>query len=65
VIGRLRNLLRSFWAKAQKLHGMNREDLAPGWTDRWIRWYNEERPHRALNYRSPVEIRARKLNKVA
>ena len=33
--------------------------------ERWIRWYNEEQPHQALNYRSPVEIRARKLNKVA
>lgn len=32
---------------------------------RWIRWYNEERPHQALNYRSPVEFRAQKLNEVA
>jgi putative transposase len=32
---------------------------------RWIRWYNEERPHQALNYRSPVEFRALKLNEVA
>lgn len=32
---------------------------------RWIRWYNEERPHQALNYRSPVEFRAQKRNQVA
>jgi putative transposase len=31
----------------------------------WIRWYNEERPHQALDYRSPVEFRASKLNEVA
>lgn len=31
----------------------------------WIRWYNEERPHQALDYRSPVEFRASKLNQVA
>ncbi len=32
---------------------------------RWIRWYNEERPHQALDYRSPAEFRAQKLNEVA
>jgi putative transposase len=32
---------------------------------RWIRWYNEERPHQALGYRSPLEHRALQLNAVA
>jgi hypothetical protein len=32
---------------------------------RWIRWYNDERPHQALHYRSPAEFRAQKLNEVA
>jgi putative transposase len=32
---------------------------------RWIRWYNEERPHQALGYLSPVEHRAQQLNAVA
>jgi len=32
---------------------------------RWIRWYNDERPHQALGYRSPVEHRAQQLNAVA
>jgi len=28
---------------------------------RWIRWYNDERPHQALAYKSPTEFR-RDLN---
>jgi putative transposase len=33
---------------------------------RWIRWYNEERPHQALGYRSPDQFRAGKqLQQVA
>ena len=31
----------------------------------WIRWYNEERPHQALGYRSPREFRAREVTQVA
>jgi len=33
--------------------------------ERWIRWYNEERPHQALGYLSPVEYRSEKVNLVA
>jgi putative transposase len=32
---------------------------------RWIRWYNEERPHQALEYKSPREFRREKDQKVA
>jgi transposase InsO family protein len=31
----------------------------------WIRWYNEERPHQSLNYRSPAQHRAQQLELVA
>lgn len=31
----------------------------------WIRWYNEERPHQALGYRSPREFRAHEVTQVA
>jgi putative transposase len=31
----------------------------------WIRWYNTERPHQALGYRSPIEWRAQQLTQVA
>ena len=31
----------------------------------WLRWYNEERPHQALGYRSPVQYRAQQVTQVA
>jgi len=31
----------------------------------WMRWYNEERPHQALGYRSPVQYRAQQVTQVA
>lgn len=30
----------------------------------WLRWYNRERPHQALDYRSPAQYR-QKLQRVA
>ena len=32
---------------------------------RWIRWYNEGRPHQALGYLSPRDFRAQQLQRVA
>ena len=32
---------------------------------RWIRWYNEERTHQALDYRSPLAYRAQQSTAVA
>lgn len=32
---------------------------------RWIHWYNQQRPHQALGYKSPVQFRDQKLNLVA
>jgi putative transposase len=32
---------------------------------RWIRWYNQERPHQALGYLSPAQFRAQQLTLVA
>jgi putative transposase len=32
---------------------------------RWIRWYNERRPHQALGYLSPHQYRAQQLQAVA
>ena len=31
----------------------------------WLRWYNEERPHQALGYRSLVQYRAQQVTQVA
>jgi putative transposase len=32
---------------------------------RWLDWYNQERPHQSLGYKSPMEFRAQKLQPVA
>lgn len=32
---------------------------------RWLRWYNEERPHQALQYRSPRQFRQEQCSQVA
>ena len=31
----------------------------------WVTWYNQERPHQALGYRSPVQYRAQQVTQVA
>jgi putative transposase len=31
----------------------------------WVEWYNQERPHQALGYRSPVQYRAQQVTQVA
>ncbi len=31
----------------------------------WVQWYNHERPHQALGYRSPVQYRAQQSTQVA
>lgn len=31
----------------------------------WVQWYNEERPHQALGYRSPIQFRAQQAIQVA
>ena len=31
----------------------------------WMQWYNQERPHQALRYRSPVQYRAQQSTQVA
>ncbi|NKB80774.1 MAG: transposase [Nitrospirales bacterium] len=33
--------------------------------NRWIRWYNEGRPHQALQYRSPRQYRNEQRSQVA
>ena len=33
--------------------------------NRWLAWYNQERPHQSLGYKSPTEFRAQKLQPVA
>ena len=32
---------------------------------RWMRWYNEGRPHQSLGYLSPAEYRSQQLANVA
>ena len=48
------------WIRAFRSFVEARREIA-----RWITWYNAERPHQALGYRSPREYRAQQLNLVA
>ncbi|MBP6263359.1 MAG: integrase core domain-containing protein [Nitrospira sp.] len=31
----------------------------------WVQWYNHERPHQALGYRSPIQYRGQQSTQVA
>ncbi|BCA53932.1 hypothetical protein W02_10720 [Nitrospira sp. KM1] len=31
----------------------------------WVQWYNHERPHQTLGYRSSIQVRAQQLTEVA
>jgi len=60
-----RALFRSLKEECTWQHDFRSFREARSTVSRWIRWYNEERPHHALSYRSPVEHRAQLLNAVA
>jgi putative transposase len=47
---------------ATQLRKLQRSRIA---ITQWIQWYNAERPHQALGYRSPRQFRALQPNLVA
>lgn len=63
--GMIERFFRSLKEECVWQHSFRSFREAKHHVDRWIRWYNEERPHQALDYRSPGEYRAQLLNQVA
>ncbi|MCB9725552.1 MAG: IS3 family transposase [Spirochaetaceae bacterium] len=63
--GMIERFFRSLKEECVWQHSFRSFREATHHVDRWIRWYNEERPHQALDYRSPSEYRAQLLNQVA
>jgi len=63
--GMIERFFRSLKEECTWQHDFGSFQDARSTVSRWIRWYNEERPHQALGYRSPAEHRAQQLNAVA
>ena len=63
--GIIERFFRSLKEECVWQHNFTSFDHARRELTAWIRWYNEERPHQALGYRSPREFRAREVTQVA
>jgi putative transposase len=63
--GMIERFFRSLKEECTWQHSFSSFREAKRTIDRWIAWYNEERPHQSLGYLSPVEYRAQQLNLVA
>ena len=63
--GVVERFFRSLKEECVWQHNFATFDEARRVIQRWIQWYNAERPHQALGYRSPAEFRARQLPQVA
>ena len=63
--GIIERFFRSLREECVWQHNFTSFDHARRELTAWIRWYNEERPHQALGYRSPREFRAREVTQAA
>ncbi|MEZ4333442.1 MAG: integrase core domain-containing protein [Myxococcota bacterium] len=63
--GMIERFFRSLKEECTWQHSFSSFREAKRTIDRWIAWYNEERPDQALGYLSPVEYRTQQLNLVA
>jgi len=63
--GMIERFFRSLKEECTWQHNFESFVEARGTIERWIRWYNEERPHQSLNYLSPAEYRSQQGNLVA
>lgn len=63
--GMIERFFRSLKEECVWQHRFDSFGAARRTVSRWIRWYNEGRPHQALGYLSPREYRAQQLNQVA
>ena len=63
--GLVERFFRSLKEECTWQHRFESFDEARRAIARWIRWYNHERPHQALGYRSPRQYRSQQPNLVA
>jgi putative transposase len=63
--GMVERFFRSLKEECVWQHNFQDFKTANRMVSRWVAWYNEERPHQSLGYKSPVEFRAQKLQKMA
>jgi putative transposase len=56
--GMIERFFRSIKEECVYLHSFASFKDAKYHIDRWIEWYNDRRPHQALNYISPLDFRA-------
>ena len=63
--GMIERFFRSLKEECVWQHNFKTFEHARGEIDRWIRWYNAERPHQSLKYKSPKQFRAEHRNEVA
>lgn len=55
--GLVERFIRSFKEECVWLHSFDSIEHAKEVIGKWINWYNTDRPHQALGYRTPVEYR--------
>jgi len=55
--GLVERFIRSFKEECVWLHQFESIEEARLFIGRWVNWYNTERPHQALHYKTPAEVR--------
>jgi len=63
--GMIERFFKSLKEECTWQHNFRTFDQARRTIGRWIRFYNEHRPHQALNYQSPAQFRAQQQPQVA
>lgn len=63
--GMIERFFRSMKEECAWQHNFRNFHEANRAISRWLSWYNHERPHQSLGYKSPLEFRAQQLQLVA
>jgi putative transposase len=63
--GMIERFFRSLKEECTWQHNFRNFSEANRAVSRWLHWYNHDRPHQSLGYKSPLEFRAQKLKLVA
>jgi len=63
--GMIERFFRSLKEECVWQHNFQDFKMASRIVNRWLTWYNHERPHQSLGYKSPTEFRSQQLQLVA